>query len=120
MNILKKKNKTEFKGGVPVDKYFKMQQKMIIKLGELSEFKNEIIEELISIIKNLNTRLSALEKAESIESDIETLTGNYPEKVEENCDSTWFKADGKWYFIMIEKCAENAMEGKENKDESNV
>lgn len=54
-----------------------------------------------------------LEKAESIESAIETLTGNYPEKVEENCDSTWFKADGKWYFIMIEKCAENAMEGKE-------
>jgi len=37
MNILKKKNKTEFKGGVPVDKYFKMQQKMIIKLGELSK-----------------------------------------------------------------------------------
>ena len=29
---------------------------------------------------------------ESIESAIETLTGNYPEKVEENCDSTWFKA----------------------------
>ena len=50
---------------------------------------------------------------ESIESAIETLTGNYPEKVEENCDSTWFKADGKWYFIMIEKCAENVMEGKE-------
>ena len=39
-----------------------------------------------------------------IKDAIETLTGNRPEKVEENCGSIWFKTDDKWYFISINKC----------------
>ena len=69
-----KVGKIEFDGGVPVDEFFKMQQELVAKLGELSEGKNEIIEELIIITKNLNTRLSALERAvEHIEIDYTTL-----------------------------------------------
>ena len=74
-----KVGKIEFDGGIPVDEFFKMQQELISKLGELSEGKNEIIEELIKITRNLNTRLSALERAvEHIETNYTTVSSVKP------------------------------------------
>jgi hypothetical protein len=39
-----------------------------------------------------------------IKEAIKTLTGNYPDKIEENCGQYWFKFEGKWHFILIEEC----------------
>ena len=39
-----------------------------------------------------------------IKDAIEVLTGNMPEKVEENCGTTWFKVDDTWYYISINEC----------------
>jgi len=69
-----KVGKVEFSGGIPLDEFFTKQQELIKDLSILSEGKSEIIEELVLITKNLNTRLSALEKAvEHIEIDYTTL-----------------------------------------------
>ena len=51
---------------------------------------------------------------EELKNAIEILTGSRPEEIEENCGTTWFKADGIWYFISIDKCEEqNLQEEKE-------
>jgi len=39
-----------------------------------------------------------------IKEAIKTLTGNCPDKIEENCGQYWFKFEGKWYFILIDEC----------------
>ena len=39
-----------------------------------------------------------------IKDAIETLTGNRPEKVEENCGTTWFSISGTWYYLSINEC----------------
>jgi len=58
-----KTGKIEFEGGIPLNEYFRQQADILRDLAELADGKNAIIEELIKITKNLNTRLSALEKA---------------------------------------------------------
>jgi len=58
-----KTGKIEFEGGIPLDEYFRQQADILRDLAELADGKNAIIEELIKITKNLNTRLSALEIA---------------------------------------------------------
>ena len=69
-----KVGKIEFEGGVPLDEFFTKQQEIIKDLSILSDNKSEIIEELVLITKNLNTRLSALERAVGhIEIDYTTL-----------------------------------------------
>ena len=43
-----------------------------------------------------------------IKEAIKTLTGDYPDKVEENggqyCGQYWFKFEGTWYYILIGEC----------------
>jgi len=74
-----KVGKIEFEGGVPLDEFFTKQQEIIKDLSILFDNKSEIIEELVLITKNLNTRLSALEKAvEHIEIDYTTLKSLKP------------------------------------------
>jgi len=58
-----KTGKIELENGIPLDEYFRQQADILRDLAELADGKNAIIEELIKITKNLNTRLSALEKA---------------------------------------------------------
>ena len=59
-----------------------------------------------SVITNIPVLTEKGERMKEVKSAIEILTGNYPEEVEENCGTTWFKTDGKWYYIMIEECVE--------------
>jgi len=58
-----KTGKIELENGIPLDEYFRQQADILRDLAEIADGKNAIIEELIKITKNLNTRLSALEIA---------------------------------------------------------
>ena len=52
---------TKLKGGIPIDEFMKNQLDVVKQLKVLCEGNNEIIEDIISITKNINTRLSALD-----------------------------------------------------------
>jgi len=74
-----KTGKIELEGGIPIDEFMQNQLDVVKQLRVLSEEKNEIIEELIKITKNLNARLSVLEIAVNhIETNYTTVASVKP------------------------------------------